>query len=165
MPQIEVSFDIDKNGIVNVRAKDLGTQKEQTITIKSSSGLSDDEIERMVKDAEANAEADKQRKEEVDLRNDADALLFTVDKTLKELEGKVDAEEVKKAEDARDELKAAIEANDIEQMKAKRDSLNEIVQNLTVKLYEQAAQQQAQENPEAAQGGADDVEEVNGDDK
>ena len=150
VPQIEVSFDIDKNGIVNVRAKDLGTQKEQTITIKSSSGLSDDEIERMVKDAEANAEADKQRKEEVDLRNDADALLFTVDKTLKELEGKVDAEEVKKAEDARDELKAAIEANDIEQMKAKRDSLNEIVQNLTVKLYEQAAQQQAQENPEAA---------------
>lgn len=142
VPQIEVSFDIDKNGIVNVRAKDLGTQKEQTITIKSSSGLSDDEIERMVKDAEANAEADKQRKEEVDLRNDADALLFTVDKTLKELEGKVDAEEVKKAEDARDELKAAIEANDIEQMKAKRDSLNEIVQNLTVKLYEQAAQQQ-----------------------
>jgi len=170
VPQIEVSFDIDKNGIVNVRAKDLGTQKEQTITIKYSSGLSDDEIERMVKDAEANAEADKQRKEEVDLRNDADALLFTVDKTLKELEGKVDAEEVKKAEDARDELKAAIEANDIEQMKAKRDSLNEIVQNLTVKLYEQAAQQQAQENPEAAQGGADDVvdadfEEVNGDDK
>ncbi|MDU6171113.1 MAG: molecular chaperone DnaK [Enterococcus faecalis] len=170
VPQIEVSFDIDKNGIVNVRAKDLGTQKEQTITIKSSSGLSDDEIERMVKDAEANAEADKQRKEEVDLRNDADALLFTVDKTLKELEGKVDAEEVKKAEDARDELKAAIEANDIEQMKAKRDSLNEIVQNLTVKLYEQAARQQAQENPEAAQGGADDVvdadfEEVNGDDK
>ena len=170
VPQIEVSFDIDKNGIVNVRAKDLGTQKEQTITIKSSSGLSDDEIERMVKDAEANAEADKQRKEEVDLRNEADALLFTVDKTLKELEGKVDAEEVKKAEDARDELKAAIEANDIEQMKAKRDSLNEIVQNLTVKLYEQAAQQQAQENPEAAQGGADDVvdadfEEVNGDDK
>ncbi|WP_417630542.1 molecular chaperone DnaK [Enterococcus faecalis] len=170
VPQIEVSFDIDKNGIVNVRAKDLGTQKEQTITIKSSSGLSDDEIERMVKDAEANAEADKQRKEEVDLRNDADALLFTVDKTLKELEGKVDAEEVKKAEDARDELKATIEANDIEQMKAKRDSLNEIVQNLTVKLYEQAAQQQAQENPEVAQGGADDVvdadfEEVNGDDK
>lgn len=170
VPQIEVSFDIDKNGIVNVRAKDLGTQKEQTITIKSSSGLSDEEIDRMVKDAESNAEADKARKEEVDLRNDVDALLFTVDKTLKELEGKVDAEEVKKAEDARDELKAAVEANDIEQMKAKRDALNEIVQSLTVKLYEQAAQQQAQENPEAAQGGADDVvdadfEEVDGDDK
>ncbi|EOH88065.1 molecular chaperone DnaK [Enterococcus asini] len=157
IPQIEVTFDIDKNGIVNVSAKDLGTQKEQKITIKSSSGLSDEEIERMVKDAEANADADKQRKEEADLRNDVDALLFTVDKTLKELEGKVDADEVKKAEDARDELKAAVEANNLEEMKTKRDALNEIVQNLTVKLYEQAAQQQAQENPEAAQGGADDV--------
>ncbi|EPE1312876.1 molecular chaperone DnaK [Enterococcus hirae] len=170
VPQIEVTFDIDKNGIVNVSAKDLGTQKEQKITIKSTSGLTDDEIERMVKDAEANAEADKARKEEVDLRNDIDALLFSVDKTLKELEGKVDAEEVKKAEEARDELKAAVEANNIEEMKTKRDALNEIVQNLTVKLYEQAAQQQAQENPEAAQTGADDVvdadfEEVDGDDK
>ncbi|EMF0399265.1 molecular chaperone DnaK [Enterococcus faecium] len=170
IPQIEVTFDIDKNGIVNVSAKDLGTQKEQKITIKSSSGLTDEEIERMVKDAEANAEADKARKEEVDLRNDVDALLFSVDKTLKELEGKVDEEEVKKAETARDELKTAVEANNIEEMKTKRDALNEIVQNLTVKLYEQAAQQQAQENPEAAQGGADDVvdadfEEVDGDDK
>ncbi|HIF1733055.1 TPA: molecular chaperone DnaK [Enterococcus faecium] len=170
IPQIEVTFDIDKNGIVNVSAKDLGTQKEQKITIKSSSGLTDEEIERMVKDAEANAEADKARKVEVDLRNDVDALLFSVDKTLKELEGKVDEEEVKKAETARDELKAAVEANNIEEMKTKRDALNEIVQNLTVKLYEQAAQQQAQENPEAAQGGADDVvdadfEEVDGDDK
>ena len=170
IPQIEVTFDIDKNGIVNVSAKDLGTQKEQKITIKSSSGLTDEEIERMVKDAESNAEADKARKEEVDLRNDVDALLFSVDKTLKELEGKVDEEEVKKAEAARDELKAAVEANNIEEMKTKRDVLNEIVQNLTVKLYEQAAQQQAQENPEAAQGGADDVvdadfEEVDGDDK
>ena len=170
IPQIEVTFDIDKNGIVNVSAKDLGTQKEQKITIKSSSGLTDEEIERMVKDAEANAEADKARKEEVDLRNHVDALLFSVDKTLKELEGKVDEEEVKKAETARDELKAAVEANNIEEMKTKRDALNEIVQNLTVKLYEQAAQQQAQENPEAAQGGADDVvdadfEEVDGDDK
>ena len=169
-PQIEVTFDIDKNGIVNVSAKDLGTQKEQKITIKSSSGLSDEEIERMVKDAEANADADKARKEEVDLRNDVDALLFSVDKTLKELEGKVDADEVKKAEDARDELKAAVEANDIEEMKMKRDALNEIVQNLTVKLYEQAAQQQAEADPNAAQGGADDVvdadfEEVNDDDK
>ena len=139
VPQIEVTFDIDKNGIVNVRAKDLGTGKEQTITIKSSSGLTDEEIERMVKDAEANAEADKKRKEEVDLRNEVDQLIFTVDKTLKDLEGKVDAEDVKKAETARDELKAAVEANDLEAMKAKRDALNEVVQNLSVKLYEQAA--------------------------
>ena len=149
VPQIEVTFDIDKNGIVNVRAKDLGTGKEQTITIKSSSGLSDEEIERMVKDAEANAEADKKRKEEVDLRNEVDQLIFTVDKTLNEIEGKVDAEDVKKAETARDELKAAVEANDLEAMKAKRDALNEVVQNLSVKLYEQAAAAS-----QAAQGAA-----------
>ena len=149
VPQIEVTFDIDKNGIVNVRAKDLGTGKEQTITIKSSSGLTDEEIERMVKDAEANAEADKKRKEEVELRNEVDQLIFTVDKTLNEIEGKVDAEEVKKAETARDELKAAVEANDLEVMKAKRDALNEVVQNLSVKLYEQAAAAS-----QAAQGAA-----------
>ncbi len=160
VPQIEVKFDIDKNGIVNVSAKDLGTNKEQTITIKSSSGLSDDEIDRMVKDAEANAEADKERKEEVELRNEVDQLLFQVDKTLEELKGKVDEEEVKKAENARDELKAAVEANNIEDMKAKRDALNEIVQELTVKLYEQAAaaQQQAGASDEAtsAETGNDD---------
>ncbi|MFL2106395.1 molecular chaperone DnaK [Desemzia sp. FAM 23991] len=148
VPQIEVKFDIDKNGIVNVSAKDLGTNKEQTITIKSSSGLTDEEIERMVKDAEANAEADKTRKEEVELRNEIDQLLFQVDKTLGDLEGKVDADEVKKAEDARDELKAAVEADNLEEMKTKRDALNEIVQALTVKLYEQAAAAQQAANPE-----------------
>ena len=152
VPQIEVTFDIDKNGIVNVRAKDLGTGKEQAITIKSSSGLSDEEIERMVKDAEANAEADKKRKEEVDLRNEIDQLIFTVDKTLKELDGKVDASDVQKAESARDELKAAVEANDLEAMKLKRDALNEVVQNLTVKLYEQAAA--AQQATGASQEGS-----------
>ena len=152
VPQIEVTFDIDKNGIVNVRAKDLGTGKEQAITIKSSSGLSDEEIERMVKDAEANAEADKKRKEEVDLRNEVDQLIFTVDKTLKDLEGKVDASDVQKAETARDELKSAVEANDLEAMKVKRDALNEVVQNLTVKLYEQAAA--AQQAAGASQEGS-----------
>ena len=152
VPQIEVTFDIDKNGIVNVRAKDLGTGKEQAITIKSSSGLSDEEIERMVKDAEANAEADKKRKEEVDLRNEVDQLIFTVDKTLKDLEGKVDASDVQKAEATRDELKAAVEANDLEAMKLKRDALNEVVQNLTVKLYEQAAA--AQQAAGASQEGS-----------
>ena len=152
VPQIEVTFDIDKNGIVNVRAKDLGTGKEQAITIKSSSGLSDEEIERMVKDAEENAEADKKRKEEVDLRNEVDQLIFTVDKTLKDLEGTVDASDVQKAEAARDELKAAVEANDLEAMKLKRDALNEVVQNLTVKLYEQAAA--AQQAAGASQEGS-----------
>lgn len=158
IPQIEVTFDIDKNGIVNVSAKDLGTQKEQKITIKSSSGLTDEEIEKMVKDAEANAEADKVRREEVELRNEVDQLIFQTDKTLKDLEGKVEAEEVKKAEDARDELKAAVEANDLEAMKTKRDALNEIVQNLTVKLYEQAAaEQQSQEGTDSSEGSDDGV--------
>ena len=152
VPQIEVTFDIDKNGIVNVSAKDLGTQKEQTITIKSSSGLTDEEIDRMVKDAEANAEADKERREEADLRNEVDQLIFTTDKTLTDLKDKVSEEEIKQAEDARDELKAAVEANDLEEMKTKRDALNEIVQNLTVKLYEQAAAQ-----AEAEGGAAEDA--------
>lgn len=150
IPQIEVTFDIDKNGIVNVSAKDLGTQKEQTITIKSSSGLSDEEIERMVKDAEANAESDKLRREEADLRNEVDQLVFATNKTLEDLKDKVSEEEVKEAEEARDALQAAIEANDLEAMKEKRDALNEIVQNLTVKLYEQAAAaQQAEAATEA----------------
>ncbi|WP_339250647.1 molecular chaperone DnaK [Sporosarcina sp. FSL W8-0480] len=139
IPQIEVTFDIDKNGIVTVKAKDLGTQKEQNITIQSSSGLSDDEIERMVKDAEANAEEDKKRKEEADLKNDADQLVFMAEKTLKDLEGKVSEDEVKKVEDAKEELKAAIEANNLEDMRTKKTALEEIVQQMTMKLYEQAA--------------------------
>ena len=143
IPQIEVTFDIDKNGIVNVSAKDLGTQKEQTITIKSSSGLSDEEIERMIKDAEANADSDKKRREEADLRNEADQLIFTTNKTIDELKDKVSEDEIKQAEAARDELQAAIEQNDLEAIKTKRDALNEIVQDLAVKLYEQAAQAQA----------------------
>nr|WP_295969495.1 molecular chaperone DnaK [uncultured Bacillus sp.] len=147
VPQIEVTFDIDKNGIVNVRAKDLGTNKEQAITIKSSTGLSEDEIDKMIKEAEMNAEADKQRKEEVELRNEADQLVFQTDKTMKELEGKVDESEIQKANAAKDELKAAIEKNDINEIRAKKDALQEIVQNLTVKLYEEAAKQ-----AQAAQG-------------
>ncbi|GAB2320144.1 molecular chaperone DnaK [Alkalibacterium sp. s-m-28] len=150
VPQIEVSFDIDKNGIVNVSAKDLGTGKEQKITIKSSSGLSEEEIERMVKEAEENAEADKKRKEEVELRNEADQLVFQIDKTLKELEGKADEADIKKAEEARDELKTALENDDIDEIKTKRDALNEIVQEMSVKLYEQAAAQQAE--AEGAEG-------------
>jgi molecular chaperone DnaK len=141
IPQIEVTFDIDKNGIVNVRAKDLGTNKEQTITIKSSTGLSDEEIDKMVKEAEANAEEDKKRKEEAELRNEADQLVFTVDKTLKDLEGKVDEAEVTKANEAKDALVAAIEKNDLEEIRTKKDALQEIVQNLSVKLYEEAAKQ------------------------
>ncbi|MGE6259460.1 molecular chaperone DnaK [Heyndrickxia sporothermodurans] len=153
IPQIEVSFDIDKNGIVNVSAKDLGTGKQQNITIKSSSGLSDDEIDRMVKEAEENADADKKRKEEVELRNEADQLVFTTEKTLKDLEGKVEEAEVKKAEEAKDALKAAIENNNLEEIREKKDALQEIVQNLSMKLYEEAAKQaQASQNAEGQDG-------------
>ena len=105
IPQIEVTFDIDKNGIVSVKAKDLGTQKEQTIVIQSDSGLTDEEIERMVKDAEANAEADAKRKEEAELRNEADQLVFQVDKTITDLGEQITEEEKKSVEDASDELK------------------------------------------------------------
>ncbi|WP_243290612.1 molecular chaperone DnaK [Bacillus sp. FJAT-47783] len=150
VPQIEVTFDIDKNGIVNVSAKDLGTGKEQNITIKSSSGLSEEEVERMIKEAEENEEADKKRKEEVELRNEADQLVFTTEKTLKDLEGKVDEAEVNKANEAKDALKEAVEKNDLEQMKAKKDELQEIVQQLSMKLYEEAAKQaQAEQGGEA----------------
>ncbi|MEB6338518.1 molecular chaperone DnaK [Mammaliicoccus sciuri] len=142
VPQIEVSFDIDKNGIVNVTAKDLGTNKEQKITIESSSSLSDEEIDRMVQDAEKNAEADKKRREEIDLRNEADQMVFTVEKTLTDLGDNVDESEKAKAEEAKEELKKALEGTDIEDIRTKKDALQEIVQQLSVKMYEQAAQAQ-----------------------
>ncbi|WLD92136.1 molecular chaperone DnaK [Alkalihalobacillus sp. AL-G] len=158
VPQIEVSFDIDANGIVNVKAKDLGTNKEQSITITSSSGLSDDEIENMVKDAEENAEADKKRREEVDLRNEADQLVFTTEKTLKDLEGNVDEADVAKANEAKDKVKQAIEDNDLEAIRSSKDELQTIVQELSTKLYEQAAQQAqaAQEQEGGEEKKADD---------
>ncbi|MFS0644150.1 molecular chaperone DnaK [Siminovitchia sp. 179-K 8D1 HS] len=157
IPQIEVKFDIDKNGIVNVSAKDLGTGKEQNITIKSSSGLSEEEVERMIKEAEENAERDKKRKEEVELRNEADQLIFTTEKTLKDLEGKVDEAEVKKAEEAKDALKAAIEKNEMDEVRQKKDALQEIVQNLSMKLYEEAAKQaQSQQGAEGQNAAGND---------
>lgn len=155
VPQIEVSFDIDANGIVNVRAKDLGTNKEQSITIKSSSGLSDDEVEQMVRDAEENAEADKKRREEVELRNEADQLVFQTDKTLKDLGEQVSEEEKQKAESVKEELKQALEGDDLEAIKTKKDELQEQVQALSVKLYEQA-QQQAQAAQENGESNSDD---------
>ncbi|WP_288528421.1 molecular chaperone DnaK [uncultured Secundilactobacillus sp.] len=155
VPQIEVTFDIDRNGIVNVSAKDKGTGKEQKITIKSSGGLSDEEIESMMKEAQENEEADKARKEEADLKNEVDQLLFTVDKTLEEVKGKVSDDEIKKAQDARDALKKAQEDNNVEEMKTKKDDLNKIVQDLSVKLYQQAQEQQGNADADAA-GGSDD---------
>lgn len=155
VPQIQVTFDIDKNGIVNVSAKDLGTNKEQKITIKSSSGLSDEEVDRMVKEAKENEEADKKRKEEVDLRNEVDQLLFQTDKTLEEVKDKVDAAEIKKVEDARDALKKAQEANNLEEMKTKKDDLTKAIQDISVKLYEQAQQAQQQAGAQGAAGTQD----------
>ena len=167
IPQIEVKFDIDKNGIVNVSATDKGTGKEQKITIKSSSGLSDEEIDRMMKEAKENEEADKKRKEEVDLRNEVDQLIFTTDKTLKDLEGKVSEDEIKKAKDAKEALEKAQKDNNLDEMKAKKDDLSKIVQDLSVKLYQQAqeAQGQAADGAQSNAGDAktDDDNTVNGD--
>ncbi|GIM47356.1 chaperone protein DnaK [Collibacillus ludicampi] len=143
VPQIEVTFDIDANGIVNVKAKDLGTGREQKITITSSSGLSKEEIERMVKEAEMNAEADRKKREEIDIRNTADSLVYQTEKTMKDLEGKIDQSELDKAKAAKDKVKEALAGTDIEAIKRASDELAQVVQQLGAKLYEQAAQQQA----------------------
>ena len=157
VPQIEVTFDIDKNGIVNVTAKDLGTNKEQNITIQSSSSLSDEEIDRMVKDAEENAEenaeADKKRREEVDLRNEADSLVFQVEKTVKDLGENISDEDKKNAEEKKDALKTALEGEDIDDIKAKKEELEKVIQELSAKVYEQA--QQAQQQGQEEQGSQD----------
>ena len=138
VPQIEVTFDIDKNGIVNVTAKDLGTQKQQKITIESSSSLSDEDIDRMVKEAEANAEADAKRKEEADVRNEADQLSFQADKALEDAKDKVDQSLLDAITTKNDVLKEAIKNNNFEEIKAAKDELNKAVQEMTMKLYEQA---------------------------
>jgi len=154
VPQIEVTFNIDANGIVNVTALDKGTGKSQNITITSSSGLSDEEVERMMKDAEAHAEEDRKRKELVELRNSADQLVYTTDKTIKDLGDKVDPAEVDKANAAKENVKKALEGDDAEAIQKATDELSEIVQQLSVKMYEQmAAQQQAQEGQ--AEAGAE----------
>ena len=138
VPQIEVTFDIDKNGIVNVTAKDLGTQKQQKITIESSSSLTDADIDRMVKEAEANADADAKRKEEADVRNEADQLSFQADKALEEAKDKVDQSLLDNIKTKNDTLKEAIKNNNFEEIKAAKDELNKAVQEMTMKLYEQA---------------------------
>lgn len=149
VPQIEVTFDLDANGIVNVSATDKGTGKSQKITITSSSGLSDEEVERMMKDAELHAEEDKKRKELVEAKNSADQLIYQVDKTVKDLGDKVDASEIEKADAAKDKLQKTLETDNVDDIKAATEELTEIVQQLSVKLYEQAAQAQ-----QAAEGGA-----------
>ena len=139
VPKIEVTFDIDANGIVNVKAKDLGTNKEQSITITSSTNLSDDEIEKMRKEAEENKEADEKRKEEAEVKNEAEQLLFQTRKAIKDLGDKVDSKDKEEAEDLAKELEKAIEDNDIEEIKDKKEKLQEKAMALSAKVYEEAA--------------------------
>ena len=144
IPQIEVTFDIDANGIVNVSAKDMGTGKEQRITITSSTKLSDEEIQAKVKEAEQYAEEDKKRKEEVEIRNHAEGLIYETEKSLKELEGKISEEEKNQITAAKDELQAVLNNGTAEQIKEKTDALTEQFHLISTKLYEQAqAAQQA----------------------
>ena len=154
IPQIEVTFDIDANGIVNVSAKDLGTGKEQKITITASTNLSDDEIESKVREAEQHAEEDKKNKESVEVRNNADSTIYQTEKTLGELEGKISDEEKSNVESKIADLKTALESDDIEDIKSKTDAVMTEFHSISEKLYEQAAaDQQAQEGEAGSEDG------------
>jgi len=163
VPQIEVTFDIDANGILNVSAKDKGTGKQQNIVIKASSGLSDDEVDRMVKDAEAHADEDRKFHQLADARNQADNMIHATEKSLKELgEDKVSADEKKAIEKAIEELKSVLKGDDKDAIEAKTQALAEQSGKLAEKLYAQkggaeAASGAAAETAEASAGGADDV--------
>ena len=146
VPQIEVKFDIDANGIVNVTAKDLGTNKEQSITITSSTNLSDEEIEKMRKEAEANKEADDKKKALAEAKNEADATIFQTEKSLKDLEGKVSESDKKSAEDKIAELKKTLESDNVDDIKAKTKELSDIAMKYAQKVYEEAAKQSQANN-------------------
>ena len=155
VPQIEVTFDIDANGIVHVSAKDLGTGKEQHIQITSSSGLSEDEINRMVKDAEANAEADKAKREAVDAKNEADSLIYATEKSLKDLGDKVSGADKQKIEDAVADLKKAIETENTEDIKAKTEALKQASYKIAEEVYKQQSAQDPNAADASANNGAD----------
>ncbi|HIU11984.1 MAG TPA: molecular chaperone DnaK [Candidatus Onthocola stercorigallinarum] len=159
VPQIEVKFDIDANGIVNVTAKDLGTNKEQSITITSSTNLSEEEIDRMMKEAEANKEADEARKQEAEIRNEADSSIFTTEKALNDLGDKVDSKDKEKAEELIADLKKALEGTDIDEIKKTSEELNKVAMDLAGKVYEQAAKE-AQANQDNNDSSNDDHETV-----
>lgn len=167
VPQIEVKFDIDANGIVNVTAKDLGTNKEQSITITSSTNLSDEEIEKMRKEAEENKEADKKRKEEADLKNEAEQLVFQTEKSLKDLGDKVDKKEKEEAEDLIKDLREALSKNDLDDIKAKKDKLQEKAMALATKVYEnvQKENQANANNSEDTSDKKDDVKDADFEEK
>jgi molecular chaperone DnaK len=153
VPQIEVTFKIDANGIVNVSAKDLATGKSKDITIQSSSGLSEEEIQRMIKEAEEHAEEDRKRKEAAEVRNKADQLVFTTNKTLNDLGDKVSEEDRKKIEEAKEKVQKALSDNDTAAIKQATEELEKVVQEVSVKVYQQAAQQQTadEENDQSAE--------------
>ena len=159
VPQIEVTFDIDANGIVNVKAKDLGTNKEQAITITSNTNLSDEEIEKMRKEAEEHAEEDKKKKEEADLRNEAEQMVFQTEKSIKDLGDKIDSKEKEEAEGLIKDLKEALVKDDIEDIKTKKEKLSEKAMALATKVYENIQkEQQAQassSNEEASESSKD----------
>ena len=152
IPQIEVTFDIDANGIVSVSAKDLGTGKQQSITITSSTNMSKEDIEKAVKEAEQFAEEDKKRKEEIETKNQADSMVYQTEKLLKDMEGKISDSEKSEAESKKEDLKAAIASGNVEDIKAKMSALETSLHAISQKMYEQAAQAQQQANGGAAQG-------------
>jgi len=154
VPQIEVAFDIDANGIVHVSAKDLGTGKEQKIRVEPSSGLSKEEIERMVKEAEKHAEEDKKKKEKVEVRNQADTLVYTTEKSLKDYGDKVGEEEKKKINESLDKVKEALKGDDVEAIKKTSEELTQASHKLAEAMYRQASKEQtAQAGPQAEAGG------------
>lgn len=153
VPQIEVTFDIDANGILNVTAKDRGTGKESKITITASTKLSKEEKERLIKDAEQFAEQDKKKREEAELRNSADSLIYTADRTKQDLAGKLSAEETSKIDASVTELKNAIASNDMSQIKGKSDSLQKVLQEVGTKVYQQAAAEAAKQQQTQEQAG------------
>ena len=160
VPQIEVTFDIDANGIVNVKAKDLGTNKEQSITITASTNLSDEEVERMMKEAEENAEEDKKRKEQADTRNDAEQMIFQTEKALKDLGDKVSKSEKEEAEELIEDLKKELEGDDYEEIKAKTEKLQEKAMALATKVYENIQKEQAANNQDNESSNDDNVQEA-----
>jgi len=165
VPQIEVSFDIDANGIVNVGAKDLGTGKEQKITITASSGLNDSDIEQMVKDAEAHAEEDSRKREEAEVRNNADNLVYSVERSLGDTDGQVDVATKNEIEEAIKETKEALQGDDVEQIKQKHEALQTASHKLSEAIYQQAQQEQAAGEGEPDEDFVEDAEVVDEEDK
>ena len=160
IPQIEVTFDIDRNGIVNVSAKDLGTGKEQKITVTSSGGLTEADIEKMVKEAEAHAEEDKKRRELIDLKNQADTSIYAAEKTVNELGDKVSDAEKEEIEAAKEALRKAAEGEDMDEIKAKMKAMDEILHKLSQKIYEQAQASQQHAGQQGAAEGADTADDI-----